>query len=74
MYPMEYSADFTSDLLGNINQKSVTTLDGSSPTTFTGISSGTSEVAASVDDQTVTTNIKITKIPTTITTNPVNWL
>jgi predicted outer membrane repeat protein len=65
-------ANFTCDALGNINPISVTTLNGSSPTIFTGVSIGTSEVSATVDSQTVTTNIIIAKIPTTITVKPVN--
>jgi uncharacterized repeat protein (TIGR01451 family) len=65
-------ANFTSDVLGNINPKSTTTINGSSHTTFTGVATGISEVSATVDDQTVTTNITITKIPTNITVKPVN--
>ena len=64
--------NFTGDVLGNINPKSVTTLDGSSPTSFTGVAIGISEVSATVDDQTVTTNITINKIPTTIAVKSIN--
>ncbi|MGB9201183.1 beta strand repeat-containing protein [Methanobacterium sp.] len=69
--PDGISANFTSDVLGTINPISTTTLNGSSNTTFTGVSTGISEISSTVDDQTVTTNITITKIPTILS---VQWI
>ena len=57
--------NFTSDELGNINLKSTTTTNSATNTTFTGLNLGISLVSSNVDNQTITTSIKI-KTPTEI--------
>jgi predicted outer membrane repeat protein len=70
--PDGITVNFTSDELGTVNPKTNITKDRSTNTTFTDIFSGVSKVSATVDNQTVTTNITINKIPTTISAQFVN--
>jgi hypothetical protein len=69
--PDGITVNFSSDGLGTVNPETNNTTNGSTFTTFTGHSSGVSEVSATVDQQTVTTNITNQLTPTNSTTvNP----
>jgi predicted outer membrane repeat protein len=61
--PDGLTVKFSSDGLGTINPTINTTLNGSANATFTGHSSGVSEVSTTVDEQTITTPITINTIP-----------
>ena len=72
--PDGITVNFSSDTKGTVNPIIATITNGSANTTFTGLQSGVSEVSAMVDAQTVTTNVNINKISTTIKVNPVSGL
>jgi hypothetical protein len=55
---------------GVVNPNTNTTTDGASSTSFTGLSPGISSISAKVDSQTVSTNVKINLIQTSIVINP----
>jgi hypothetical protein len=66
--PDGITVNFSSDAYGSVNPETNNTTNGSTFTTFTGHSSGVSEVSATVDQQTVTTNITNQLTPTNSTT------
>ena len=61
--PDGISVKFQSDQLGTLNPTTNTTSNGSTNTTFTAHSNGVSKVSTTVDNQTLTTDITINKIP-----------
>ena len=60
--PDGITVNFNSDGLGTVNPETNNTTNGSTNTTFIGHSIGVSEVSATIDQQTATTNITIKKI------------
>ncbi len=68
--PDGITVNFSSDAYGSVNPETNNTTNGSTFTTFTGHSSGVSEVSATVDQQTVTTNITNQLTTNSTTVNP----
>ena len=62
--------NFSNDAYGNVNPLSAITTDGIATTSYTGFAQGTSNISATVDEQTLKTNITINKVPVNPLPNP----
>lgn len=75
--PDGLTVEFSSDAKGTVTPITTTTTNGIANTYFNGKSTGTSVVSTTIDDQTVTTNIiisKSSKTSTNLTVSPVSGL
>ena len=61
--PDGITINFSNDAYGNVNPLSAITTNGIATTTYTGSAQGTSNISATVDEQTLKTNITINKVP-----------
>jgi hypothetical protein len=61
--PDGITINFSNDAYGNVNPLSAVTTNGIATTTYTGSAQGTSNISATIDEQTLKTNITINKAP-----------